>query len=360
VTQKGRGYGPAEKAPVAFHGPGPFEVSSGQMVKSAGAPSYSQVFSETLRAIARQRPDVVAITAAMPDGTKLDAFAQEFPQRCFDVGIAEQHAATFAAGLALGGLRPVFAVYSTFLQRAYDQVVHDVCHQDLPVIFAVDRAGLVGADGATHQGIYDLSFLRAIPNIEIAMGKDEDELRSLLAGAFDRPHPVAIRYPRGSGKGVDLSAPIRPIEWGTGEWLRRGQDCTIVALGPITYTALEVAERLGEQGFSLGVVNARFVKPLDVSLLRQVVATSRTLVTIEEHARAGGFGSAVGEWLAAEGIQKPFRLYGLPDEFIDHGPREYYLDAYGLSPDALAADLQRWLQRAVSLPSSGTTTGEWA
>ncbi|AEJ41441.1 deoxyxylulose-5-phosphate synthase [Sulfobacillus acidophilus TPY] len=345
VTQKGRGYKPAEEAPVAFHGPGPFEVSSGKMVKKAGPPSYSQVFSQTLIEIARVHPEVVAITAAMPDGTKLDLFQREFPDRFYDVGIAEQHAATFAAGLALGGMRPVFAVYSTFLQRAYDQVVHDICHQDLPVILGVDRAGLVGGDGATHQGIYDLAFLRTVPNIEIAMGKDEAELRQLLWAALDRPHPVAIRYPRGAGRGLDLSGPVEPLVWGSGEWLAAGEDLTILALGPLVYTALEVREILRTRGIAVGVVNARFVKPLDEALLHQVLPNTRAVVTLEEHARAGGFGSAVLEWMAGHGYRQPVLIQALPDEFIDHGPREYFLDQFGLTTDALARLLESFLAR---------------
>ena len=269
ITQKGKGYRPAEEQPVQFHGPGPFEVASGQMIKKKGPPSYSEVFSRTLVEIARERPDVVAITAAMPDGTKLDYFQAQFPKRYFDVGIAEQHAATFAAGLAMAGLRPVFAVYSTFLQRAYDQVIHDVCHQNLPVLFAVDRAGLVGGDGATHQGVYDIAYLRTVPHIEIAMGKDEAEMRRLIKAALDRPGPVAVRYPRGAGRNVPVDGPIEPIQWGQAEWLFRGHDLTIIALGPMVYRALEVRELLKDSGFDVGVVNARFVKPLDGDALRQ-------------------------------------------------------------------------------------------
>lgn len=342
VTQKGKGYKPAEDRPMQFHGPGPFEVKSGAFIKKSGPPSYSQVFSETLVQLAERDPRVVAITAAMPDGTKLDLFQKRYPDRYFDVGIAEQHAATFAAGLAMAGMRPVFAVYSTFLQRAYDQVIHDICHQDLPVVFGVDRAGLVGADGATHQGVYDLAFLRTVPNLEICMGRDENELRRLLAGALERPHPVAVRYPRGAGPGVVHQPDMEPLEWGRGEWLHRGRDLTIVALGPMVETALTVREELLSRGYQVGVVNARFVKPLDTELLGRVVRSTEALLTLEEHALAGGFGSAVLEWAQSAGVGIPIRLEGLPDEFIDHGPVDYFVDHYGLSPKALVSKVEGW------------------
>ncbi len=345
ITQKGRGYRPAEERPVQFHGPGPFEVASGKMLKKGEAATYSQIFSRTLVELAAQRSDIVAITAAMPDGTKLDYFQSQFPARYFDVGIAEQHAATFAAGLAMAGLKPVFAVYSTFLQRAYDQVVHDVCHQNLPVLFAIDRAGLVGGDGATHQGIYDLAYLRTVPRIEIAMGKDEAEMRRLIKAALDRPGPVALRYPRGPGRGLPVDGPIEPIEWGRAEWLDHGQDLTILALGPMVYRALEVRDRLRASGYDVGVINARFVKPLDDLALTQAVKESGALMTLEEHSRAGGFGSAVAEWLAERTIVMPVRLEGLPDVFIDHGPTDYYLDLYDLSAEALTRKAHDWLSQ---------------
>lgn len=345
-TQKGRGYRPAEERPMQFHGPGPFDIQSGTMMSSAGPLTYSQVFSETLIELAAERRDIVAITAAMPDGTKLDLFQEKYPERYFDVGIAEQHAATFAAGLAMEGLRPVFAVYSTFLQRAYDQVIHDVCHQNLPVVFAVDRAGLVGGDGATHQGVYDVAFLRTIPNIDIAMGKDEHELRQLLRLAFERSNPVAIRYPRGSSTGTDRNPSAVDVQWGHGEWIVKGADLTICALGPMVARALRVRESLQEQGYEVGVVNARFVKPLDTELLREVVGSTRALMTLEEHSLAGGYGSAVAEWMnTSSEVTVPMRLEGLPDQFIDHGPTEFYLEAFDLSVEALTRKAGAWLNQ---------------
>ncbi|MCY0882083.1 MAG: 1-deoxy-D-xylulose-5-phosphate synthase, partial [Firmicutes bacterium] len=293
ITQKGKGYTPAEQRPEVFHGPGPFEVATGEIIHTNAPPSYSQVFSETLIDLARDNEKIVAITAAMPDGTKLELFEKAYPRRFFDVGIAEQHAATFAAGLAIAGMRPVFAVYSTFLQRAYDQVIHDICHQDLPVLLGVDRAGLVGSDGATHQGVFDIAFLRTIPNMEIAMGKDEQDMRGLLKAALERPHPVALRYPRGAVRGIDHSEGIPLIEWGKGEWLHTGKDLVFVALGPLVYQALEARNMLLKQGWDVGVVNARFVKPLDGQLLNDVAQNTRLIMTVEEHAEAGGFGSAV-------------------------------------------------------------------
>ncbi|MBX5466542.1 MAG: 1-deoxy-D-xylulose-5-phosphate synthase [Firmicutes bacterium] len=349
VTQKGRGYPPAERQPDRFHGPGPFEVQSGRILTDAAAPpSYSQVAAETLVELAREHPEIVAITAAMPDGTKLDLFAKAFPDRFFDVGIAEQHAATFAAGLAASGLRPVFAVYSTFLQRAYDQVIHDVCHQNLPVLFAIDRAGLVGADGATHQGIFDLAFLRPIPHLEIAMGKDENELRGLLAAAITRPGPVAIRYPRGNGRGLAWDGRLEPIPWGKAEWIRRGEDVTLIGFGPIVYQALKAADLLAAAGWRVGVINARFLKPLDTEALAEAARTSRLLVTVEEHVAAGGFGSAVLEWAAQRGDTPPVVVLGLPEAFIDHGPVDHYLALYGLSGERIAERVEAWLGRMSS------------
>ncbi|MDA8198322.1 MAG: 1-deoxy-D-xylulose-5-phosphate synthase [Thermaerobacter sp.] len=343
ITQKGKGFHPAEAAPAKFHGPGPFDVVSGQFVKKSQPPSYSQVVADTLIAMARDNPQVVAITAAMPDSTGVDRFQAVFPDRAFDVGIAEQHATTFAAGLAVAGMRPAFLVYATFLQRAYDQVVHDVAHQNLPVVFGVDRAGLVGADGATHQGVYDVTYLRTIPNMAVAMGKDEADTRQLLYSAFQQGGPVALRYPRGAGRGVALTEPLVGVPWGRGEWLAHGEDATLVGFGPIVYTALAAAEELGRRGFRVGVVNARFAKPLDEDLLKSAATESGLIVTLEEHVATGGFGASVLEWAEREAVATPVHVLALPDAFIDHGPVEHFLALYGLTPEAVAARVAGWL-----------------
>jgi 1-deoxy-D-xylulose-5-phosphate synthase len=345
VTQKGKGFKAAEKAPERFHGPGPFDAKSGQIAKTAAPPSYSQVVGETLIEMARSDPRIVAITAAMPDSTGVEAFAKVFPERAFDVGIAEQHATTFAAGLAAAGMRPAFLVYSTFLQRGYDQVIHDVCHQDLPVVFGVDRAGLVGADGATHQGVFDIAYLRTVPNMNVAMGKDEAETRQLIYAAFQQPHPAAVRYPRGAGRGVPLE-PLRGVPWGRAEWLRRGSDVTLIGFGPIVYTALEAADELARRGVDAGVVNARFAKPLDTEMLAEAARTSRLLVTLEEHVRRGGFGSAVLEWAEEAQIGVPVHVMALPDEFIDHGPVGHFLALYGLTAEGVVKRVLGWLEPA--------------
>ena len=343
ITQKGKGFHPAEAAPAKFHGPGPFDVVSGQFVKKSQPPSYSQVVADTLITMAHENPQVVAITAAMPDSTGVDRFQAVFPDRAFDVGIAEQHATTFAAGLAAAGMRPAFLVYATFLQRAYDQVVHDVAHQNLPVVLGVDRAGLVGADGATHQGVYDVTYLRAIPNMAVAMGKDEEDTRQLLYSAFQQPGPVALRYPRGAGRGVALTNPLVGVPWGTGEWLAHGEDATLVGFGPIVYTALAAAEELGRRGFRVGVVNARFAKPLDEELLKGAARESRLLVTLEEHVATGGFGAAVLEWAERTEVATPVRILALPDAFLDHGPVEHFLAVHGLTPEAVSSRVASWL-----------------
>lgn len=337
-TQKGKGYAPAEKNPDKFHGIGPFDISTGEVISISSNPTYTKIFGQTLVRQAEKDARIVAITAAMPSGTGLEDFAQRFPERFFDVGIAEQHAVTMAAGLACQGFRPVLAVYSTFLQRAYDQVLHDVCLQKLPVIFAVDRAGLVGEDGATHQGVFDISFLRHIPNITIISPKDENELQHCLESARQMEGPVAVRYPRGAGRGVDLDAELTPLEIGKAEVVREGNDLVIIAIGPMVYTAIEVAEYLGtEQGLSVAVINARFIKPLDEELILQYALQTQRVVTLEEHCLAGGFGSAVLEFihrldfnLIGKTSLKVLNI-GLPDEFVEHGSPDHLREYYGLT-----------------------------
>ncbi len=330
VTTKGKGYSSAEDDAEGFHGvsPAPGKVKN--------APTYSEVFGKTLLHLAKEDPKVVAITAAMPEGTGLNLFADEIPQRFFDVGICEQHAVTFAAGLATQGFTPVVAIYSTFLQRALDQVIHDVCLQNLPVIFAIDRAGIVGEDGKTHQGAFDLSYLSFIPNLVLAAPKDENELQHLLYTAVKAKRPFAIRYPRGSGTGVPLDEDWREIPVGEAEVIREGGDIGILAIGVSVAPASEAALRLGEKGIQSTVVNARFIKPLDSSLIQSLAQRTKRLVTVEENAIKGGLGGAVAELLQSARIGDiQMERIGLPDEFVEHGPpntlrAEYGLDAEGI------------------------------
>jgi 1-deoxy-D-xylulose-5-phosphate synthase len=325
VTRKGKGYEPAEADPVFWHGATPFSVETGQVAKKKpGPPSYTKVFAETVVELARKDPRIVAITAAMPEGTGLDLFAKEIPERFFDVGICEQHAVTFAAGLATRGQLPVVAIYSTFLQRAYDQIFHDVCLMHLPVVFVLDRGGLVGADGPTHHGAFDLSYLRVFPEMLVMAPKDEDELRHMLATALAHGHPAAVRYPRGNGYGVPMSGPARPLPVGKAEGLRRGKDGLVWAVGTMATEALAAAERLAtEHGPDLTVVNARFVKPLDVDLLAAQLRPGARLMTVEENAIAGGFGAAVLEAIAALKVPDVrVECLGIPDEFQPHGSQE--------------------------------------
>lgn len=336
LTKKGKGYLPAEADPASFHGVGPFVRETGKPKKQS-RPSYTNVFSSALLEIAGKDRRVVAITAAMPEGTGLSMFAERYPERFFDVGIAEQHALTFAAGLAKEGFVPITAIYSTFLQRAYDEVFHDVCLQDLPVVIAMDRAGIVGQDGATHHGLFDISFLRHIPNMIVAAPKDEDELRHLLYSAVQYGKPTAIRYPRGSCIGVDMSGPMRLIPPGSAEVLKEGKDATILALGTMVYSALEAVERLDKAGIKAGLVNCRFVKPLDEEAILKAAASTNCIVTVEENALQGGFGSAVLELFEARGISVPVKRIGVPDEFIEHGGQEELRAALGLDSAGIEA-----------------------
>ncbi len=341
ITTKGKGYAPAEERPGNFHGVGPFEVSTGQIKTREAPPSYTKVFGDTLVEMANQDPRICAITAAMPSGTGLDRFAEEFPDRFFDVGIAEQHATTFAAGLACEGLRPVVAVYSTFLQRAFDQVIHDVCLPELPVVFGVDRGGVVGDDGPTHHGVFDLSFLRIIPNLVMMAPKDENELRHLLYTAMQYPKPVAIRYSRGSGLGVEMDRELQKLPFGKGELLREGNDLLLLPVGNRVYPALEAAEDLARAGISAAVINPRFVKPLDGELIAQWAGKTGRVITVEDNVRAGGFGSAVLELLQRRGLADVrVTTLGLPDRFIEHGSQQQLwhlakIDAAAISAAAL-------------------------
>jgi 1-deoxy-D-xylulose-5-phosphate synthase len=335
-TTKGKGYALAEQDPVFWHGPSPFKVETGEIAKKTAPPSYTAVFADTLADLAEKDERIVAITAAMPDGTGLDRFAKRFPDRTFDVGICEQHAVLFAAGMVTQGMKPVCAIYSTFLQRAYDQIFHDVCLMDLPVVFALDRGGVVGSDGPTHHGAYDLSYLRIFPNMMVAAPKDENELRQLVATAFTTGHPTAVRYPRGAGYGVALDAEPRILPVGKGEVLRVGKDGVIIAIGDPVLPSLRAAERLAaEGGASLTVINARWVKPLDTELLSQFVKAGTTVFTVEENAVAGGFGSAVSEALDVLGIVAPVHRIGIPDRFIPHATQAEQRAEMGIDEEGL-------------------------
>lgn len=337
VTTKGKGYAPAEKDPVTFHGVGPFLPESGEIIKGEGNLfSYTHVFGNTLVRLARENPRIVAITAAMPQGTGLDAFAQEFPERFFDVGIAEQHGVTFAAGLAAEGFIPVVAIYSTFMQRAYDQILHDVCLQKLPVVLAMDRGGIVGQDGPTHHGLFDFSYLRHIPHLIVMAPKDENELQHMLKTAIYCGQPVSLRYPRGNGWRGFLDEEIKELPIGKAEVLKEGKDLVILAIGSTVRAALEAADRLLEQGVQSTVVNARFVKPLDEELICSLMAEIPRLIIIEENVLQGGFGSAVLEFLEGKGIffGKIKRL-GIPDTFVEHGPQELLRHKYGLNAEGI-------------------------
>jgi 1-deoxy-D-xylulose-5-phosphate synthase len=339
VTRKGKGYAPAEADPIKWHGPGPFDPASGTIYKEkSGGPSYSQIFGQWLCDMAERDPRIIGITPAMREGSGLVEFSQRFPERYFDVAIAEQHAVTFAAGLAAEGLKPVVAIYSTFLQRAYDQFIHDVALQNLPVVFAVDRAGLVGSDGATHQGSYDLSYLRCIPNTVVMAPADENECRQMLYTASTLGCPAIVRYPRGTGPGVTVLADMVALPLGKAQLRREGNSgLALLAFGALVAPAQQIAEALDAT-----LVNMRFVKPLDEELVVAVAARHRALVTIEENATQGGAGSAVGELLSAEGLQLPLLQLGIPDRFIEHGSRDTCLAAAGLDSAGLAASVARW------------------
>ncbi|MHB8078268.1 MAG: 1-deoxy-D-xylulose-5-phosphate synthase [Candidatus Krumholzibacteriia bacterium] len=351
ITRKGKGYAFAEQDQLRYHGVGSFDKAEGIKSVPAPVPTYTEVFGRALVDLARADPRVHAITAAMPEGTGLNDFRAEFPGRFYDVGIAEQHAVTFAAGLACAGQRPVVAVYSTFLQRAFDQLVHDVALQGLPVVFAIDRGGLVGEDGPTHHGVFDLSYLRLIPNLVVMAPKDEDELRHLLATALARDDgPTALRYPRSVGLGVALAGAPSPLPIGQAETLVEGDDVCLLALGAMVRPALEAAQWLQRAGLFATVVNARFVKPLDEELLERLWAQHRLIVTVEENTVCGGFGSAVLEWAAARPLAAPVRVLtlGVPDRFIEQGTRKEQLAETGLTGEQIGARILQEISRAAS------------
>ena len=334
VTKKGKGYAPAEENPHIYHGVGPFDLETGEVKKSSGPPSYTAVFGKTLAEMAEQDERIVAITAAMLEGTGLKAFAEQYPERFFDVGIAEQHAVTFAAGMASRGLKPFVAIYSTFLQRAYDSVLHDVCLQKLPVTFALDRGGLVGADGPTHHGVFDYSYLRPIPNLVFMVPRNENQLRNAVVTALGFDGPFAFRYPRGAGTGVVEDA-ASSLVIGKGDKLRDGNDCVIFALGTLVPEAMAAAERLEAEGLSVAVVDPVFLKPLDRELLVAEALKTGCVVTAEENALRGGFGSAVLELFCDEGVHVPVRRVGLPDKFVEQGSQDELRGRYNLNADGI-------------------------
>jgi 1-deoxy-D-xylulose-5-phosphate synthase len=330
ITKKGKGCAAAEVNAIEFHGVSP------NTTNESTAPSYSQVFGQIVLRLMRENEKVVAITAAMLDGTGLAAAASEFPDRIFDVGICEQHAVTLAAGMATQGFVPIVAIYSTFLQRAYDQVIHDVCLQNLPVIFAIDRAGIVGDDGKTHQGSFDISYLRSIPNMIVASPKDENEFQHLLFTAINARQPMAVRYPRGNGEGVPLEPNLKRLSLGNGEMLRDGQDVAILAIGSTVFPALAAAKQLSAARIHCAVANARFIKPLDSALVLELATRTKRILTVEENALAGGFGSAVLELLGSVKLTEVrVERLGLPDRFIEHGPQELLRAMFNLDADGI-------------------------
>lgn len=358
VTKKGKGYPPAEEYPHKFHGTMPFDIASGLPVKGKPSPpSYTQVFGDALAELASEDDSIVAITAAMKSGTGLDRFADEFPDRFYDVGIAEQHAVAFASALAMGGLKPVAAIYSTFLQRAYDQVIHDVCLQGQPVVLAIDRAGVVGEDGPTHHGVFDLTYLTAVPGITVMAPKDEGELRRMLKTALGLSGPVAIRYPRRSGLGVDVSGPIVPLEPGRAQIEREGADVAIIAIGSMVDPAKQAAEILDDRDISATVINARFAKPLDEALIASAATRHKLMVTVEENAISGGFGEHVLGALAKRGLETDTLVLGLPDGFIEHGAIDKLLDKLGLSPKKIADAIEERFIRAFEPPAAVASGG---
>jgi len=359
MTTKGKGYPPAEKDPIKFHAVTPFHVLTGKAKKEKGPiPTYTEVFGQSLLRLAKQNSKIVGITAAMGSGTGIDKLAREIPERTYDVGIAEQHAVTFAAGMATEGYIPVVAIYSTFLQRGYDEILHDVCLQNLHVVFALDRGGLVGADGPTHHGVFDFAYMRSIPNIVIMAPKDENELQHMLNTAVAHSGPISLRYPRGEGWGVKLDAEAKNLEIGKGELLRDGTDVVIAAIGQPAIPALRAAQDLVPLGINAAVVNARFVKPLDKDLFRDLLSRVPRVITVEDHVIGGGFGSALVEFLADEGISGvSVKRLGVPDRFIPHGTQDELRKICGFDKDAIAQAALQMVRRAKKKSREGWERG---
>ncbi|HUP59096.1 MAG TPA: 1-deoxy-D-xylulose-5-phosphate synthase [Thermoanaerobaculia bacterium] len=346
LTKKGKGYEPAEKKPIWSHGVNPFDILTGEVKKSGKPqpPTYTTVFADTLTELARQDEKIVAVTAAMPEGTGLDKFAKTMPERMFDVGIAEEHAITFCGGLATQGMKPVAAIYSTFLQRAFDQVFHDVAIMDLPVVFALDRGGIAGADGPTHHGIYDMAYLRIFPNMICMAPKDENELRHMVKTALETGHPTSLRYPRGNGVGVQMDAELKSLPVGKGEVMREGEHATIFAIGNEVWPAVEAAEILAKEEINVAVVNARFIKPVDDELIAKYCKPYSFVITVEEGSLAGGFGSAIMERCEQLGITDVrFHRIGIPDEYVHHGAQDVLRAQYDLHSEGIATRVREFL-----------------
>jgi 1-deoxy-D-xylulose-5-phosphate synthase len=351
VTKKGKGYPPAERNPDRFHGVPPFNIETGELKNDPQKNSltYTEIFGETLCQLARENKRLVAITAAMQSGTGLEEFARRFPDRFYDIGIAEQHAVTFAAGLALEGMKPVVAIYSTFLQRAYDQILQDVCLQNLPVVFALDRGGIVGEDGPTHHGLFDFSYLRHIPNLIVMVPKDEKEFRHMIKTAAECPMPIAFRYPRGKGVGGRKEESLRSINIGRGEVLREGYDILIIAIGSTVYPSLHAAEKLAEAGIQATVINSRFLKPLDGNLLCDWAKKTGRVITVEENVLQGGFGSAILELFQERGLFSiPLKRLGIPDIFVEHGPQVLLREKYGIDENGILKGVKEMFEEGVS------------
>ncbi|MER2261761.1 MAG: 1-deoxy-D-xylulose-5-phosphate synthase [Psychrobacillus sp.] len=355
ITKKGKGFKPAEQDKIGtWHGTGPYKMETGDFVKSASkAPSWSALVAETARKLAREDKRIVAITPAMPVGSKLEGFASEFPDRMFDVGIAEQHATTMAAGMAAEGMKPLLVIYSTFLQRAYDQVLHDICRQKLNVVIGIDRSGLVGADGETHQGVFDISFLRHMPNMVIMMPKDENEGQHMVKTAFDYSEgPIALRYPRGNGLGVPMDEELTPIPIGSWEVLKEGSQAVILTFGTTIPMALKAADELSKLNISVEVVNARFIKPLDEAMLKDIQLRNLPIITVEESALQGGFGSAVLEFYNEQNLQANVKRIGIPDMFIEHGDVNQLLEEISITSDSIVNLVQSTLEESPRYISS--------
>ena len=359
ITKKGKGYLPAEQDPIKFHAVTPFHVLTGKAKKDKGPiPTYTEVFGQSLVRLAKDNPKIVGITAAMGSGTGIDKLQRELPKRTYDVGIAEQHAVTFAGGMATEGYIPVVAIYSTFLQRGYDEILHDVCLQNLHVVFALDRGGLVGADGPTHHGVFDFAYMRSMPNLVIMAPKDENELQHMLKTAVDFTGPISLRYPRGEGWGVSLDAKLKSLPIGKAELLREGSDIVIAAIGQTVMPALRAAQDLAPLGISAAVINARFVKPLDRELFGAWLGRVPRLITVEDHAIAGGFGSAVLEFLADEGIAGvEIKRLGVPDRFIPHGTQDELRKICGFDKDAIAQAALQMVRRGKKKSREGWERG---